>query len=139
MTVARGAGQDRTPGTSGDDDDHDDEHASPGPEHLLAARRRGLRGQLTSLEAQLADLREARGEENADDEHDPEGPTLSAEWSRTEGRREDVEGDLRAVDAALERIRNGTYGVCVSCGRPIPAARLAVRPTAERCVPCASR
>jgi RNA polymerase-binding transcription factor DksA len=33
----------------------------------------------------------------------------------------------------------GTYGICANCGRPIPAARLAVRPFAEYCVACAEK
>ena len=38
------------------------------------------------------------------------------------------------VQAALTRIEQGTYGTCVDCGRPIPAARLEVRPEAAHCV-----
>ena len=38
------------------------------------------------------------------------------------------------VEAALQRIEQGTYGTCVDCGKPIPAARLEVRPEAARCV-----
>jgi DnaK suppressor protein len=109
------------------------------PEELVLARRGELQRQLDVLDSQLAMLREARGDEVADDEHDPEGPTLSAEWSRVEGQREDVAAELRALADALARVEAGTYGVCVSCGRPIPAARLEVRPGADRCVPCASR
>jgi DnaK suppressor protein len=38
------------------------------------------------------------------------------------------------VEAALARIEDGSYGVCVDCGQPIPDARLEVRPEAARCV-----
>lgn len=38
------------------------------------------------------------------------------------------------VEAALARIEDGSYGTCIDCGRPIPDARLAVRPEAARCV-----
>ena len=38
------------------------------------------------------------------------------------------------VEAALARIEDGTFGVCVDCGKPIPEARLEVRPEAARCV-----
>ena len=38
------------------------------------------------------------------------------------------------VEAALARIEDGTFGVCVDCGQPIPEARLEVRPEAARCV-----
>ena len=37
---------------------------------------------------------------------------------------------------ALERMNEGNYGVCESCCRRIPAARLRIKPEAKRCVPC---
>jgi len=37
---------------------------------------------------------------------------------------------------ALERAAAGTYGICESCGLPIPAERLAVFPGATSCVAC---
>ncbi len=40
-----------------------------------------------------------------------------------------------AVDA-LQRIRDGTYGICADCGKRIPAARLQVKPEATRCIAC---
>ncbi|WP_432542720.1 TraR/DksA family transcriptional regulator [Kineococcus sp. SYSU DK002] len=43
------------------------------------------------------------------------------------------------ADAALARVDAGTYGACVHCGGPIPAARLEFRPTAAGCVPCTQR
>ncbi|HEX6810402.1 MAG TPA: TraR/DksA C4-type zinc finger protein [Planctomycetota bacterium] len=43
---------------------------------------------------------------------------------------------LREVAAALERLREGSYGRCEDCGRPIPRLRLAVIPYARRCVGC---
>jgi len=48
--------------------------------------------------------------------------------------------EVRAIEAikALQRIQDGTYGICVDCGRNIPAARLQVKPEATRCVGCQS-
>ena len=40
------------------------------------------------------------------------------------------------VEHALERMREGAYGICESCSRPIPAARLKYQPAATRCVEC---
>lgn len=46
-------------------------------------------------------------------------------------------GDRRGqIEAALRHIDEGTYGTCVSCGRPIPDERLEARPEADRCLPC---
>jgi DnaK suppressor protein len=44
--------------------------------------------------------------------------------------------DLTEVDAALARMRDGTYGDCMDCGIAIAPARLAAYPTAQRCVSC---
>jgi len=44
--------------------------------------------------------------------------------------------DLVAIDAALQRIADGSYGLCVDCGVSIPTARLHANPTAMRCVDC---
>ena len=41
---------------------------------------------------------------------------------------------LTEVQQALERIDNGTYGICVVCGQPIPEKRLQAIPWAARCV-----
>jgi DnaK suppressor protein len=43
---------------------------------------------------------------------------------------------LVAVEAALERLKGGTYGMCDGCGKPIPLARLKVLPFAKHCVQC---
>ena len=40
------------------------------------------------------------------------------------------------MDAALARMRDGTYGECADCGEPIAPARLMAYPTAQRCVSC---
>lgn len=44
--------------------------------------------------------------------------------------------ELAAIEAALERVRTGDYGVCTECGQDIGAARLAASPEAERCIGC---
>lgn len=44
--------------------------------------------------------------------------------------------ELRDVEAALARIRDGTYGRCEECGGPISRERLEAYPTATRCVEC---
>jgi DnaK suppressor protein len=40
------------------------------------------------------------------------------------------------VERALERVREGRYGVCEDCARPIPAERLRFQPASTRCVEC---
>ncbi|HEY8635087.1 MAG TPA: TraR/DksA C4-type zinc finger protein [Candidatus Dormibacteraeota bacterium] len=43
------------------------------------------------------------------------------------------------VEHALERVREGAYGVCEACAQRIPAARLKYQPAATRCVECQSQ
>ncbi|MCS6893786.1 MAG: TraR/DksA family transcriptional regulator [Deltaproteobacteria bacterium] len=43
---------------------------------------------------------------------------------------------LKKIDESLQKIQNGTYGLCEECGEPIPFKRLLVRPVAVLCVEC---
>lgn len=43
------------------------------------------------------------------------------------------------VERALDRLRDGHYGVCEDCGADIPTERLRFRPEATRCVDCQQR
>jgi len=47
--------------------------------------------------------------------------------------------EIAEVEAALDRLKAGTYGLCVDCGKAIHSDRLAVLPAAARCVVCQSR
>ncbi|EZP27593.1 TraR/DksA family transcriptional regulator [Microbacterium oleivorans] len=104
----------------------------------LRARELELRAQLSRLDADDAALRVDRSDATADDEHDPEGSTLSGEWQRVDALRASTRDELAQVATALARVDAGTYGVCERCGREIPAARMEVRPQATMCVACAS-
>ena len=108
-------------------------------EPSLVALRRDLTAELAAARQALDQLRGQRAGRVDDDEHDPEGSPLSAEWSRLDGLRRATEHRIAEVDAALAAAENGRYGVCLLCGRPIPAGRLEARPSATRCVSCADR
>jgi DnaK suppressor protein len=43
---------------------------------------------------------------------------------------------LKKIDAALQKIEDGTYGECESCGEQIAVARLLARPVAQLCIDC---
>lgn len=45
--------------------------------------------------------------------------------------------ELASIDAAMQRLDNGRYGICISCGEDIGEQRLAVRPESLKCVDCA--
>jgi DnaK suppressor protein len=46
---------------------------------------------------------------------------------------------LQEVDESLDRMENGTYGICEECGGPISLKRLEVRSVAKYCVPCLTK
>ena len=46
-------------------------------------------------------------------------------------------GELRRVEAAIERLEDGEYGYCVECGEAIDPKRLEIDPAAPRCRDCA--
>ena len=52
-------------------------------------------------------------------------------------RRRELE--LARIESALERIEQGEYGNCVSCGEPIAPRRLELDPATPLCVSCAER
>lgn len=43
---------------------------------------------------------------------------------------------LGAIEAALQRIANGSYGQCIDCDITIPPSRLQAAPEASRCIHC---
>lgn len=90
-----------------------------------------------ALEHDLRDLFEASRSSNADDEHDPEGATIAFERAQLIATLNATRQHVADLSAALQRLDAGTYGRCERCSRPIPAARLAARPTALTCIACA--
>lgn len=61
------------------------------------------------------------------------------ERSELLGQIEAARHRVQQVDAALEQIAEGTYGVCQECGEDIQLARLEVRPLSVKCVDCAAK
>jgi DnaK suppressor protein len=49
-----------------------------------------------------------------------------------EGRKDELQNDLAALERAEARLADGTYGLSVESGQPIPDGRLEALPTAER-------
>jgi len=109
---------------------------SSDPRALLEDERREALRRLAALTGDFDEVVAASRDTNADDEHDPEGATIAFERSQLATLVRQVRAHLADVDAALARLDAGTYGRCEVCGRPIAAARLAVRPAARTCVTC---
>lgn len=108
------------------------------PEHrtqLVRAQEQVI-ARVTKLEGNMISLVRARRSESDDDEHDPEGVTLSSQWSMLAGVLESAREDAAQAERALERFDAGRYGLCESCGQPIPEGQLEARPFRESCVTC---
>ena len=54
----------------------------------------------------------------------------------TLGLIENEEEELREIDAALDRIKKGQFGVCEECTKPIPKSRLKIIPYTRLCIEC---
>lgn len=100
----------------------------------LLALRAAVEARLAGVTTSRSDVVDAARGANVDDEHDPEGATIAFERAQLEALAGDARVALAEVDAALARLDDGTYGICAVGGEPIPAERLAVRPTATTCV-----
>ena len=89
--------------------------------------------------AELAVELESRGEDTTPSQHpaDVASDLVARENLLTTERHLRV--DLSAIEDALRRVRDGTYGTCATCGRPIARERLEVLPQADRCVACQRR
>jgi len=101
---------------------------------LLEEERARKLALLPALSADIASANAARQNANVDDEHDPEGATIAFELSQASALLDQSRSGLAEVDAALERIRTGTYGICTVCGEPIAEGRLEARPWTTFCI-----
>jgi DnaK suppressor protein len=104
----------------------------------LRARRSETVRRLAALERDFENPVESASRANADDEHDPEGATLAFERQHLAALIDQARQRLTAIESALTRIDDGSYGRCERCGGPIGAERLAARPTATMCMLCAA-
>jgi RNA polymerase-binding protein DksA len=103
---------------------------------LLDERRRVERALATLRDEHRGSLDEEVEEIGASDNHLAETATatLGREIDYTLG--ENSGHVLAAIDAALKRIEEGTYGTCVSCGDQIRYERLEATPWADLCIDC---
>jgi len=102
-----------------------------------------LRDERANLIHQLAELGANDDGQLRDDVSYGEGfaDAAAATAERTEviGLVDSVKVMLDNVDAALERIAEGTYGTCAECGKKIGKARIEFRPESIYCVNCKAK
>lgn len=106
---------------------------------MLTAEREQTRARLTALERAFDEFVTYSDGTPPDDEHDPEGATVAWERGQTAALRDQARARLEEIERAMQRLKDGSYGSCEICGRPIGSERLRARPSTVRCVSCASR
>jgi DnaK suppressor protein len=74
------------------------------------------------------------GELSSADQHPAEQATETMERELDQGVLQRMEAELAAVEAAIQRIDAGTYGVCEVCGKEIAEGRLEAKPAARYCL-----
>lgn len=99
----------------------------PAYRELLQAKRSELLAELGSDIPRLSDL----GQLGEDDQ----APALHDQFISLEVRQRCYR-TIQEIDAALDRLVTGVYGVCLNCGEAINPRRLAAIPWAAHCIPC---
>lgn len=95
---------------------------------ILLDRRAEITGDLIKIEDQLDDTPTKDWEDRSSER---QGDSVLEALGNKEL------DELRRIDAALDRISKGTYGVCVQCGEQISDARLELLPATPLCKDCA--
>jgi DnaK suppressor protein len=95
-----------------------------------------LRTEQAELKAQLKELGFANEGDTglSYDSNFADSSQVTAERGEAERLATELRESLDEVDAALERLRAGSYGICAGCGKPIGAARLEAMPAARFCI-----
>ena len=120
------------------------EDESPWTKSELKGVRKELEAEVTRLreeievaEHELVDLMRDHADGAGDDQADQGAKTFEREQEIT------LANNARAMLVqnlhALERLEDGTYGQCESCGNPIGKLRLQAYPRATLCVPCKTK
>ena len=107
----------------------------------LDAVRGALEGELESLEGELATLTTVTRDPAATigfGKRVGEGTSEAIGRIERVGQADALASKLAGVRRALEKLDEGTYGICDRCGASIPDERLEARPSSVRCVRCSA-
>jgi RNA polymerase-binding transcription factor DksA len=99
-----------------------------------------LRNERAGLQAQLKELGFAdQGSGLSYDSNFADSSQVTAERGEAERLATELQESLDEVEAALERLQEGNYGLCEVCGKPIGPARLEAMPAARLCIADAAK
>ena len=94
----------------------------------LRARLAQLQGRIRNIDRELRGQLPADFEEQASDLENQHALQTVEDASLHE---------MQQIEQALQRMADGTYGLCIRCGRPIAPRRMQALPTAATCMACA--
>ncbi len=97
---------------------------------ILIMRRDALRTALAGDLSLLKELRAQTAGDVVDAALDAAQDEISSQLAEVESR------ELASIENALQRMRDGQYGVCEACSTSIPMARLNALPYATLCINC---
>lgn len=101
-------------------------------QRMLAERRREAESRYRKA------LQEQQSGAAAGDSEGVHGWKAAREGGADVALLQSLDQTVLQIDAALARLRTGTYGLCAACGDAIPLERLRAVPFATLCVPCQS-
>jgi RNA polymerase-binding protein DksA len=102
-------------------------------EKLLRHRKALLTDDVLGLRQEAAEMQEG---DAAHSNHMAESGTDAFEADVRLSRMEAAGEELDEIEEALERMHEGTYGICEECGRLLPLERLRAIPYARLCIRC---
>jgi DnaK suppressor protein len=103
---------------------------------LLEEERRRVLDAIDYLHKENPGSIEDKAPDETSDNHLADTATETLDREIDDTLEENSENVLAAIDAALQRIEEGTYGKCVNCGKEIGEERLAALPWATLCIDC---
>jgi len=98
-----------------------------------------LKQELEEQQAVLSSRVRAKSDARSSKVMNPDRADLAQDYflqERNTALHDRLEDTLEHVEAALQRIQDGSYGKCVRCGEAISTARLEALPYAELCITC---
>jgi DnaK suppressor protein len=105
----------------------------------LMERRAELERDLEHLEGELRDLSvDQEDERGGVGNHFADDGSSLGEQERISTLGNDFREQIQMIDAAVERMDEGVYGICQRCGNPINEERLEVLPFVAYCISCQS-
>jgi len=102
----------------------------------LLDEREGVQEAIDYLHEENSGSLEDETQEIQSDNHPGDMATATLDREIDYTLEENSERLLSAIDGALERIEDGTFGTCRTCGRAIDPARLEALPYTTQCIDC---